>query len=192
MKSDGFYDYAWNPIEGCLNGCPYCYARHDFERLGKSFEPVFYEDRLKEPAKVKPCRIFTDHYTDIMGEFIPESWINQIITVCRSLPLHTFIFITKNPIRYYKFQWPDNCILGVTIESPYKWARAKILEESTSRKMASIEPILGDFTGYDFSQFELVVIGGMMNAKVSTKSKWVNSIIHPNIHYKANIRSLLK
>ena len=24
---DGTQGYTWNPITGCLNGCPYCYAR---------------------------------------------------------------------------------------------------------------------------------------------------------------------
>jgi len=191
IKSDGFYDYAWNPVEGCLNNCPYCYAKKDIERAGKSFVPTFYEERLLEPSKVKPCTIFATHYTDLMGDFIPGKWIDAVINECRSLPKHTFIFITKNPIRYYDFKWPENCILGVTIESSDKWHRAKTMEDLPYRKMASVEPIKGGFEDYDFSQFELVVVGALFGAVMKTKGKWVNSIKHPNIHYKANVRQYL-
>lgn len=27
-------DYTWNPVTGCLHGCPYCYARRIAERFG--------------------------------------------------------------------------------------------------------------------------------------------------------------
>jgi len=57
--------------------------------------------------------------------------------------------------------------------------------------MASIEPIKGSFEGLDLSQFELVVVGGMIG-KGKTKEEWVNSVKHKNIYYKPNIRQLLK
>ncbi len=27
LNPDGLPGYTWNPITGCLNNCPYCYAR---------------------------------------------------------------------------------------------------------------------------------------------------------------------
>jgi hypothetical protein len=36
-----------------------------------------------------------------------------------------------------------------------------------------------------------VVIGALFGAVARTKSKWVNSIKHSNIHYKANVRQYL-
>ena len=27
-------DYTWNPVTGCLNGCPYCFARRQSQRFG--------------------------------------------------------------------------------------------------------------------------------------------------------------
>jgi hypothetical protein len=50
----------------------------------------------------------------------------------------------------------------VTIESPAEWWRADIMKDIEGRQIASVEPILGDFTGYDFSQFEYVVIGALL------------------------------
>lgn len=35
-------DFSWNPITGCLHGCPYCYARRIAIRFGRSFKPALY------------------------------------------------------------------------------------------------------------------------------------------------------
>nr|DAE02825.1 MAG TPA: Protein of unknown function (DUF5131) [Siphoviridae sp. ctrvp54] len=35
-------DASWNPVTGCLHGCPYCYARRIAERFGGAY----YEDEL--------------------------------------------------------------------------------------------------------------------------------------------------
>ena len=68
---DGSQGYSWNPITGCLNGCPYCYARtlahgrlrfrylannnlplddepNHKEHLANPFYPRFWPERLKE------------------------------------------------------------------------------------------------------------------------------------------------
>jgi len=29
-------DYSWNPVTGCLHGCPYCYARRMAKRFGRA------------------------------------------------------------------------------------------------------------------------------------------------------------
>lgn len=50
---------------------------------------------------------------------------------------------------------------------------------------------MGDFTGYDFSMFDLVVIGGIIGGKI-VNGKNANTIKHPNIYYKPNIRRFLK
>jgi len=192
IKSDGFYDYAWNPVTGCCHGCPYCYGERDFKRWGLSYEPTFHPERLNEPLAIKePQRIFVTHYTDIVGNFIPEQWVKQVLAVIKD-SIHEYIFITKNPEGYYKYEFPDNCILGVTIEKPELWHRAEVIRDMKNRKLASIEPLLGDFTGYDFAMFDEVVIGGMINGKSGINTKWVNSIKHSNIFYKPNARKYLK
>lgn len=192
IQSSGFYDYAWNPVTGCLHGCPYCYAARDYKRWGLSFEPTFHEDRLIEPYKAKHSRIFVTHYTDLMGDFIPIEWVNKVLSVCADLKKHTFIFISKKPENYKKFTWPDNCIIGVTIESKEKYFRAEAIKGLLVRQMASIEPIQGSLDGLDFTQFELLVIGGIINSTEKVRAEWVNSVKHNNIFYKPNVRALLK
>jgi protein gp37 len=69
---DGTQGYTWNPITGCLNGCPYCYARKlangrlhtkyisnqyvappsEFGKLTDPFYPRFWEDRMDDPFLV--------------------------------------------------------------------------------------------------------------------------------------------
>jgi len=185
-RSAGFYQYAWDTVVGCKNGCDYCYARKKFSRNpNRKFERImFFNDLWDEPGKVDPCMIFVNHFTDIMGEWVSDEWINRIIKVAKSLPEHEFLFMTKLPDRYTDFEFSDNCILGVTIESPAEWWRAEVMKQFTSRKMASVEPILGDFTGYDFSQFELVVVGALITFDKSEPDKrFYDTVKHPNIYY---------
>lgn len=190
MKN-GFYDIVWSPVVGCLNGCPYCYAEHDLTRRGIEFKkPTFYPERLTEPLRIKRRVIFCDHYTDLMGEFIPKDWIDKIIEVI-SQSDNEFIILTKNPKRFYEFTFPDNVTFGVTIESPDLMYRSEVLKDLKGKKIASIEPILGDFTGCDLSQFNLVVVGGMIGGKI-VHGENVRTVRHDNIYYKPNIRRYLK
>lgn len=176
-RSKGFYNWAWDVITGCKNGCEYCYARKEI----KDFEKItFHEDLLDEPHKVAPSIIFVNQLAVIMGDWIPGQWIYKIIEVMRDLPEHTFIIITKCPENYEQYDFPANCILGVTIESPDKWYRAEIMKKYRNRKMCSVEPILGDFTGKDFSQFEFVVVGCLIGT--SDHSNY-NTVKHTNKHY---------
>jgi len=73
---DGTQGYTWNPITGCLNGCPYCYARKlangrlrqryldnhnvipDYDALISALEdiedpfyPRFWAERLRDPVQ---------------------------------------------------------------------------------------------------------------------------------------------
>ena len=177
-KSKGFYRWAWSVYEGCQNDCDYCYAR---KRTKRDFRiPIFREHLLSEPYKVKPSMIFVNWLGDIMGDWVPSEWINLILKVCRDLPMHSFLFMTKLPERYSHFDFPDNCILGVTIEKPERWWRAEVMQRYSGRKMCSVEPILGDFTGKDFSQFEFVVVGCLIG---SDDKRFYDSVSHPKIYY---------
>lgn len=185
-KSKGFYNWAWDTVVGCKNGCPYCYAKHIVEKTHRrKFEDVMYFDGLwDEPAKVPPSTIFVNHYSDIMGDWVRKEWIQRIIDTAWKLNEHNFLFMTKNPARYKEFEFPANCILGVTIESPDRWWRAEIIKEYKNRQLASVEPILGDFAGYDFSQFEYVVIGALLKFDGSKFThKYYDTVKHPMIYY---------
>jgi protein gp37 len=175
-QSKGFYRWGWDVITGCEEDCWYCYAK----KYRKDFRPKFNERLLGEPYKVEPAMIFVNWLGDVMGEKIQSEWIEKILGVCRDLPDHTFLFMTKNPARYGEFKFPNNCILGVTIENPYNWWKAGVMEQYSDRKMCSIEPILGDFTGRDFSQFEFVVVGSLIG---SDSHEYYETVKHSKIYY---------
>lgn len=120
-------DSTWNPVTGCFNDCPYCYARKMAVRFGgtqkyanvfeeiepvrnqagkimpypHSFSPTFHKYRLDVPKKWKePRTIFVGSMTDLFGEWVPDEWIEAVFEACEKAPQHRYLFLTKNPQRY--------------------------------------------------------------------------------------------
>lgn len=122
-------DSSWNPITGCLHGCPYCYARGMARRFGGKiitghdhlyildeparradgtinpypygFDPTYHKYRITIPQEwKKPQTIFVCSMADMFGDWVPEDWIDQIFTACLAAPQHRYLFLTKNGKRY--------------------------------------------------------------------------------------------
>lgn len=122
-------DSSWNPITGCLHGCPYCYARSMARRFGGKiitghdhlyildkparradgtinpypygFGPTYHKYRLTIPQEWKKQQtIFVCSMADMFGDWVPEDWIDQIFTACLAAPQHRYLFLTKNGKRY--------------------------------------------------------------------------------------------
>lgn len=106
-----YVDFTVNPITGkCPHGCSYCYA----ERMRKRFKwPEKMEFKIEVLRKIrrrkKPTSIFMGSMFDLFSDKIIESWIDNILYICKLCPQHTFLFLTKNPKRYLEFKFPDNC-----------------------------------------------------------------------------------
>ncbi|KKM83143.1 hypothetical protein LCGC14_1312310, partial [marine sediment metagenome] len=176
---------TWNPIVGCKHGCKYCYAKRiakRFKMIPEWTEPMFFEKRLADPCKwQKPATIFVGSMSDIFGEWIPDEWINKIIRVTIENPQHKFMFLTKNPQRYYQFEFSKNCWLGTTLDH-IKYKQRVVCLDSYKRlinKFVSIEPILSDMSGVDFTGIDLLIVGAdsSMGAK-SPNPEWITSLKH--------------
>jgi len=176
---------TWNPISGCLYNCEYCWARElaltklkNSHRYSRGFKPSLNEKEFRVKFK-KGDLIFVSDMGDMFGDFIPDTWIKQVLDHIRQFPEADFLFMTKNPKRYLKLLTyiPENAILGTTIETTNdeivktgKITRAPLPTEryeamkalDWKRKMVSIEPVL---------DFEL-----------NTFSKWIETI-NPFIVY---------
>ena len=71
-------EYVWNPVTGCLNGCPYCYAKKMANRLkgrygypqDEPFKPTLHADKLREKMPNVSSKIFVCSMGDLFGEFI--------------------------------------------------------------------------------------------------------------------------
>ncbi len=160
----------WNCFIGCYYGCEYCIP--SFQRQMKRQKPVI--DKNGKKRGCQDCYDYTPHFhekrlTDPLprtkgDEFIwacssgditfaKPVWIERILMRIRELPNKTFFFQTKNPIIFQKYNFPDNVLLGITLESnrnyndvskaPRPYQRyADFLELNSPRKVVTIEPIL--------------------------------------------------
>jgi Bacteriophage protein gp37 len=160
------------------------------------FEPTFYPDRLSEPSKLKkPSTIFVGSMCDMWGDWVPDEWIVPIME--QTLPKrHRWLFLTKNPSRYYAMQ--DRSMYGMHY-GDYKncWFGASITtsnEASTHsdtmftldlpHKFFSAEPLLEDIAPHvDFEGVQWLIIGALTkNGRVvspergGTRAEWIKSL----------------
>ncbi|HNX81693.1 MAG TPA: DUF5131 family protein [Candidatus Omnitrophota bacterium] len=172
-------DMTYNPVTGCLHGCKYCYARKIAGRFGNKylpygsginvletpidgesgidpypfgFEPTFHRYRLDEPGTQKRSRnIFVCSMADLFGEWVPDSWIEEVFKACEAAPQHRYLFLTKNPKRYGQINGWDhrydygyaksNWWLGMTITGGSDIINLKHLPYVKANTFISIEPI---------------------------------------------------
>lgn len=132
-------DFSWNPIGGCQHACRWqmpdgqvaiCYAEEVAEGLAQKayadgFASHYWRPHmLKEPARVKwPARIFMDSMSDLMGSWVPEEQILEVLQVCRAVSWHTFQLLTKNPTRLLKFDLPENVWPGASSPPDFMWGK---------------------------------------------------------------------
>ena len=207
-------DSSWNPVAGCYHGCEYCYARNIANRFGGQiitghdhvyvldepfkkddgtilpypygFDPTFHRYRLDIPQQWKdPQRIFVCSMSDLFGEWVPQQWIEEVITACKRAPQHTYLFLTKNPKRYLELAakeiipCDDNFWYGSTTDvndRPFWFAR-------DFHTFVSVEPILERFTfekDADKCLSDWVIIGaetGRRKGRVIPKREWIMDFV---------------
>jgi protein gp37 len=168
-------DWSWNPISGCLHGCPYCYARNiAFEIYPDDvgFAPTLWLDRLTAPRNQKvPAdaernvarkNIFTCSMADLFGRWVPDEWIERVLAEVAANPQWNFLFLTKFPKRMTDFDVPENAWMGTTVDLQARVANAeKAFEKVRARvRWLSIEPMLEPLAFANLKLFDWVVIGG--------------------------------
>ncbi len=162
--------YQWNVFKGCLFDCVYC--RNSFQRISKRFQPTidkngkqrgcqscydykphFHPERLNNSLKKTKSDqfIFCCSSGDIY--FAEKSWINAILVKVRENSDKTFFFQSKAPECFFNYDFPENVILGITLESnqhypdiskaPPPEKRAKDFSKlDFDRKHVTIEPVM--------------------------------------------------
>jgi protein gp37 len=192
-------DFTWNPIVGCKIGCPYCWARRYFNfRFGTTGNfsiPELKAKRLEYPYSTKKgCKIFVCDMGDIFSPGVKDEWIEQVIKVVRENRQHTFQFLTKRPIRYRDFTWPENVWLGTTVDHASNSGRIHDLLSCGCKYVSFVvvEPLLSSMSGVDFSGVDFVFVGAMTGlGAIEPKKEWIHSIVHHNIIFKENIKPFL-
>lgn len=188
-------DYTWNPVTGCLNSCEYCYARRLTKRFPEhfpnGFNPMFYPDRLGEPAaRKKPVKIFTVSMGDLFGPWVSPIWQDEIWDAAVKASQHTFQFLTKFPISLRSWiarngagQLPGNFWAGVTVTHPLEvWKESYIVGwRQGGVRYVSFEPLLGDCTKgpytLDLTGIDWIIIGAQTQPLRKPPDEWVQRLI---------------
>lgn len=173
---------TWNVFVGCRFACTYCdpsfkaqmkRQKPVIDKNGKKrgcqlcydYEPHFHPERLfqKLPQTKGDQFIWVGSSGDI--SFARRDWMLSILNHIENDKERTFFFQTKNPRWYYNYEFPPNCLLGITLETDRNFEYEKYskapkpslrfnyfldLPIESNRKVITIEPIM------DFDLFNLV------------------------------------
>ena len=197
-------DVTLNPVVGCKNNCPYCYAKKlndRFHFVENWNEPQFFPERLKELNSKKPKSIFMNSMSDIM--YWKEEWSDEVIKAIIKNPQHNYIFLTKGIVpNPYDPILAARKIIGLGVKCKNVFVGKTMTNENNilnifeSFAFLSIEPILGqiNLAALEFTSFiKQVIIGaetGNRKDKVIPKKEWVDNIVKQCD--KAGIRVFMK
>ena len=185
-----YCDSTWNIVTGCLHGCDFCYARRIAERFG--IKPFGYanlpcsKNRLsskgkralpadlrrhstatagRTPALEETRTIFVCSMADLFGEWVPDTWIQEVFDACRKAPQHRYLFLTKNGDRY---KWLyDSGMMPIGVDAFGMWFGCTITKSDRQlfyndlyangidhNGFLSIEPIHDDFAPTEFDPLD--------------------------------------
>ena len=116
------------------------------------FQPTFHKYRLNEYQNKKGRNIFVCSMADLFGDWVPDSWIEEVFAACEKAPQHNYLFLTKNPNGIPRFSniyngvfgtHRDNYWFGTTITCQKDLEdRLWTLLQVRGHSFLSIEPIL--------------------------------------------------
>lgn len=197
-------DCTINPVVGCKNGCPYCYA----EKLNKRFgfipnwkEPQFFPERLKALESKTPKTIFMDSMSDV--SWWQEDWGDKVFEAMENNPQHSYIFLTKGgtyPAGIHSI-WTlrsihEDCSGTRNIFIGRSITNNRQFDSSWHYDFLSIEPILEpiDLKSIEHGGYiKSVIIGaetGNRKGKVIPKKEWITDIV--KCCDKANVKVFMK
>ena len=169
-----YLDYTWNCVKGlCKRGCSYCFMQRYYKRFKLNPKIRLDEKELNRKFPKNSCKIGICFNHDLFGDWISSEWIYKIIKRTEENPQHTFIFLTKNPLRYNNFKFPKNCWLGTTVDGTINTIKnlkyIQSIEHFNLIKFVSFEPLIEitylkeidlDF----FKKLDWMIVGADTNA----------------------------
>ena len=187
---------GWH-CEHVTPGCEHCYSETLNMRLGtglpfkpghrKDVEIFLDETMLQKPLHWKrPRMVFVCSMTDLFAEFVPDEWIDRMISIMNRCPQHTFQMLTKRAKRMREFiteasmhpingGWPlKNVWLGISAEDQERADNRipHLLSTPAAVRFVSYEPALGPI---DFGCIEPDDHGYIksLNSSVGPNLNWI-------------------
>lgn len=133
---------------------------------------------------------------DLFGEWVPDSWIEEVFEACRRAPQHNYLFLTKNYLRASKYKFEKNWWIGRTFthQEPCGNSNKNLYlcygdpwsTDITKRanQFLSLEPLLGEVTDLPYYAHEYgykwVIVGaetGNRKRKVIPEREWIEKIV---------------
>ena len=191
-------------FRGCTNNCSYCaFKRTLWQSKCKdcqTFTPHAHLEVLNRTPKHTPNGKFSTIALNGDVCFATDDVFTSIIKFCEKWSDRTFLLQSKNPSCFVKYNFPDNVIIGTTIESnkdglihsdcvPMK-TRLEAMIHIPNRRTITIEPVM-EFDLVDFYQ---------MIAKIEPYIIWIgydskpekNHLPEPNFNKIKELIQLLR
>jgi protein gp37 len=158
------------------------------------FQPTLYRYRLSQPQKwITPRNIFVCSTADLFGDWVPDSWIDEVMASAQAADRHRYLFLTKNPTRYCQLVdagklMPSRFVgkecrqfwYGTSVTGNHQPIWDGSIDYNT---FLSIEPLLEeleiDEEGMAFGAVNWIIIGaetGNRSGKVKPKREWIERI----------------
>ena len=157
------------------------------------FDPTFHRYKLDEPLRwKKPRTIFVCSMADLLGEWVPDEWIQEIFEACDKASQHRYMFLTKNPGRYMELpnllprhrrppnvaeMWFGQSFTGVAHNY------TPLALPPWQNRFVSIEPLLRNLSRAEAMEIaatnEWVIVGaetGNRKDKVVPEKAWIDNI----------------
>ena len=184
---------SWNPFTGCKGiadgTCAVgknCWAyKMSLRQAGRNgydknnpFRPTLHENRLNQPTiRGKP----TIYNVSFMGDIAYANFeqLYRITDICNKTQRHRYIFLTKRPDLLVKSEimFPDNCIVGITVNRKEDlWRIERLKEIKCKYRWVSFEPIYGEIEP-DLEGIDWCVVGAQTNPDYQPELHWSLKVI---------------
>ena len=119
-------------------------------------------------------RIFWGSTIELFHEDIKDEWREAIFTHVKAYSEFTHIFLTKQPQNLIKWEFPENCWVGVTTTNPqaYHEAAVHLSQINAKVRFIRIEPLLHRFWINDNHPYiDWLIIGQQTPVSKKTEPK---------------------
>lgn len=130
------------------------------------YEPHEHLDRLEQlTPRQKPMKVFIDSMWDWNSPGVKPEWCRQIIAKMTECSQHIFLILSKDPIGYKNYDFPENTWLGTSITNQDdEWRYNDLVSYRNTKipRFLSLEPLRGYLNIRDiFKGIDWFIIGGL-------------------------------